>query len=231
MAHAYLLTGDIEEGINSALTFAHEKLNQAEGKNADLIVQRHGLFSVANALSLAEIARRAPDGVQGKVIVVSLTRIFHEAQNALLKLFEEPPTKTTLILIVPSDGMLLPTLRSRLMRLQSGKPLRGVGEQFICITQAEREKIIAKLLTRSKSDNDVEKQRARNEIVELVSGLMHVAYRELEEVSRVERAEILAFLEDLSLFYPMLHERSAPLKPILEHMLLVIPNSLQKGAV
>jgi DNA polymerase III delta prime subunit len=38
----------------------------------------------------------------------------HEAQNALLKLLEEPNTHSLFYLIIPREDILLPTLRSRL---------------------------------------------------------------------------------------------------------------------
>jgi DNA polymerase III subunit delta' len=45
------------------------------------------------------------------------------AQNALLKTLEEPPQDSLLILIAPTAGGLLPTLRSRCLSLSFG-PLR-----------------------------------------------------------------------------------------------------------
>jgi DNA polymerase-3 subunit delta' len=39
------------------------------------------------------------------------------AQNALLKTLEEPPAKSLIILIAPNGGGLLPTVRSRCLRL------------------------------------------------------------------------------------------------------------------
>lgn len=239
MAHAYFFAGDIEEGITSALSYAHSHLQQVEEKNQDLVVLRHSLFSVDDAHKIASIAYRAPDGDSGKVLIISLTRIFHEAQNALLKLFEEPPVDTTLILVVPSAGMLLPTLRSRLLQLPGGEGNRreelGVSstntEEFLKGSADEREKIVAKLITRSKSDNDEEKQRVRYEILQLIEGLMASAHHELPESDGARHKELLDFLRDLSAFQPILYERSAPLKLILEHLLIVIPKGLPTGTV
>jgi DNA polymerase III delta prime subunit len=46
-----------------------------------------------------------------------------EAQNALLRLFEEPPPRTTLVLVAASSAGLLATLRSRCQRV--ALPARG----------------------------------------------------------------------------------------------------------
>jgi len=49
-----------------------------------------------------------------KVIVLTAKRFTPIAQNKLLKILEEPPTKTYFILMTPLKSGLLPTIRSRL---------------------------------------------------------------------------------------------------------------------
>ncbi len=46
----------------------------------------------------------------------------HEAQNALLRLLEEPPPRTTLVLVARSASGLLATLRSRCQRVRFPEP-------------------------------------------------------------------------------------------------------------
>jgi len=232
--HAYFVTGESEQGIEKALSHAETELGLARHNNPDLIVLRHGLFSVEDARTIADRANRAPMSGEQKVIIVSALRLFHEAQNALLKIFEEPPAGTTLILVVPSEGMLLPTLRSRLLPLPETagtesemKHPSPETDAFLEATSTEREKIIAKLLDRAKSDTDEVKQGARNEAVRLVESLIEAAYAKREATKDpADREELMAFLSDLDAFLPILHERSAPLKLIFEHILLVIPKGL-----
>lgn len=230
--HAYFVTGESEQGIEAALAYAEAELGLARHNNPDLIVLRHGLFSVDDARKIIDSANRAPMKGEKKAIVISALRLFHEAQNAMLKVFEEPPAGTTLILVIPAEGMLLPTLRSRLLPLPfSEKQImtenRSLSRAFLEARTAEREKLVAKLLDRAKSDKDEEKQAARNEAVELVEGLIEAAYAKREEVQdAADREELMAFLSDLDAFLPILHERSAPLKLIFEHILLVIPKGL-----
>lgn len=54
----------------------------------------------------------------------------HEAQNALLKLLEEPPAHTVFILTVQSAQQLLPTIRSRLQQINLNRPSKPAIEQF-----------------------------------------------------------------------------------------------------
>ncbi|HEV7121523.1 MAG TPA: hypothetical protein VGN56_01700 [Candidatus Paceibacterota bacterium] len=232
--HAYFITGDAEQGVEQALMHAETELGLARENNPDLIVLRHGLFSVEDARRLSDLANRAAMNGERKAIVVSALRLFHEAQNAMLKIFEEPPAGTTLFLVIPSEGMLLPTLRSRLQPLPaSGESQEEIGtmspevQEFLGANPTGREKQIAKLLDRTKSDKDEEKQAARNEAVQLVEGLIETAYAKREgSTDPVEQEEFMAFLSDLDAFLPILHERSAPLKLIFEHILLVIPKEL-----
>ncbi len=59
----------------------------------------------------------ANEGGHRAVIIDDAEWLNAEAQNALLKLLEEPPDRTTLILLAPSPSTLLPTIRSRCVRI------------------------------------------------------------------------------------------------------------------
>jgi hypothetical protein len=234
MSHSYFITGEREEGIANATEFIERELGLAAVGNPDVMVFRHGLFSVDDARALRARADLSPTTGDHKVLIVSTSRLFHEAQNALLKLFEEPPAGTTLILIIPAEGMLLPTLRSRLQVLpsisRSHLEMLHISDEartFINARKPEREKITTKILDRAKSDKDDEKQAARLAAIHLAEGLTKSAYQHWQsEKSESKQKELQNFLDDLNAFLPILHERSAPLKLIFEHIQLTIPESL-----
>lgn len=48
-----------------------------------------------------------------KIIIIMARAFRNEAQNFLLKLFEEPPKNIKFLLVAPSKNLLLPTVRSR----------------------------------------------------------------------------------------------------------------------
>ena len=237
--HAYVIEGEAEDGIGRALGFAERELALSAEANPDVIVRRYGLFSVEDARELAGIARLSSTTGGAQAIVVSATRLFHEAQNALLKLFEEPPPDTYLFLVVPSAGMLLPTMRSRVMALpEDGKNAKkakkvqkenqGIAEAFLGATAAAREKLVAKLLAQAKSDKDEEKQAARADALALAEGLARAAHAKwlAAKPESAEEKSLRAYLADLDSFIPILHERSAPLKLIFEHLALAAPRGL-----
>jgi hypothetical protein len=212
----------MEEGIAAALSFGEQELSLSV-QSPDLLTLRHGLFSVDDARFVTELASRAPVQGEAKLIVIAAGRIFHEAQNALLKTFEEPAPGTYLVLIVPSEGNIIPTLRSRLLPLpgtESASGLSSEAEEFVSGTARTREKVIKDILERAKSDDQEEKQAARLAALRLAEGIAHKAYTAHK---KKESPELRALLEDLSRLIPVLHERSAPLKPILEHLSLTVP--------
>ncbi len=231
--HAYFITGDGEEGITLAHVFIERELQLPISENPNVTTLRYGLFSVEDARKLRSLAELSPTVGTEKVLVVSVTRLFHEAQNALLKLFEEPPAGTTLILVLPSEGMLLPTLRSRLLPLPSSSgafadagtsgAISDVAQEFISAKAAEREKLVTRIVEKAKSDKDEEKQAARLAAIQLVEGLTIYTYQKwVVEKDMKKRTEQQLLLDDLHAFLPILHERSAPLKLIFEHLLLVV---------
>ena len=84
---------------------------------------------LAAARSLRRKAQRRPSMGDGQVFIIAEAEALapqessSEAANALLKLLEEPPRGTTLILTSAEPGRLLPTIRSRTTQLHL-PPLR-----------------------------------------------------------------------------------------------------------
>lgn len=227
--HAYLYAGERSAGIRAARTYAEDVLGLSGQDHPDVAVFEYGLFSVDDARRIAGFAAQAPVCGDKKLIVLATGRLFHEAQNALLKLFEEPAEGTTLVLIIPVEGLLLPTLRSRLISLEyESDVLPASLTAFLMANESEREKLVTKLIARLKSDKDAEKQEARLEAVGIVSGLMRAAYIARDHTTGSEAEELTRFLNDLNRFMPIMHERSVPLKMIFEHLLLVMPKNLGK---
>lgn len=82
-----------------------------------------GLYVYVTRL-LVHIASRSPAVAQRKVLIVGDAERMvpqassQEAANAFLKLLEEPPADTTILLTSSEPGALLPTIRSRVVSLR-----------------------------------------------------------------------------------------------------------------
>lgn len=118
--HAVLLEGaqsfEVAERLTEQLLQASDLSNQPyfrvvapdSGKDTILIEQIRDLITF---FSLKVPGERA---IKRVAIVQDAHKMGHPAQNALLKLLEEPPIDSTLILTSPQPQSLLPTIRSRL---------------------------------------------------------------------------------------------------------------------
>ncbi|MBR9765185.1 MAG: DNA polymerase III subunit delta' [Rhodobacteraceae bacterium] len=126
----------------------------AAGAEPGLFVLRRGISDTTGRLKAqitVDEARRlknffalsAADGGRRVVIVDATDELNTSAANALLKLLEEPPARTTLLLVTHQPSGLLPTIRSR-CRLLRLKPLdqdqmaAALDQAGITATQPER---------------------------------------------------------------------------------------------
>lgn len=129
--HAYLLIGDREE----AEKVLHE-LFEREGfrlaGSPDFFVFKEALFGIDSARELSVMAARKAF-VEKKVFLIAPEKITLEAQNALLKTFEDPVPHTHFFLSVRDEGVIIPTLRSRMQsaRLVSAASEDSEAEKFL----------------------------------------------------------------------------------------------------
>lgn len=83
-------------------------------------------YAVLKVDDAREIIREATLADGERVIILTSLAVTREAQNALLKLLEEPRAGVTLAWCLPSKGILLPTILSRVMI--DGASMYGAGE-------------------------------------------------------------------------------------------------------
>ena len=226
--HAFVIEAEASKGIEIAQAWAERELNMKMKGNPDIIVLRYGLFSVEDARRVSELAAGAPFVGEYKVLIISANRAYHEAQNALLKLFEEPSPGTYLFFVLPSLGGLLPTLRSRVGVLDSHdgftKPfISEVAEEFLYASKEKRSAIIKKLT--SGKDED-ERREHRDEAIHIVNGIEAAAYRRFSEHTSAPPPALGALLNETAILRRYLYDRSAPVRMILEHLSITLPKDL-----
>ncbi|MBI3572165.1 hypothetical protein HY091_01355 [Candidatus Kaiserbacteria bacterium] len=224
--HAYFIAATVEEGIESALAIIENELGMKLQGNPDVVVLRHGLFSVEDARSVAEAAASAPMVGREKAVVIAASRAYHEAQNALLKIFEEPAPGLHLFFILPSTGMLLPTLRSRVQVVRAkekgANAIPAEAQEFLAASREKRSTIAKKLAT---GDDEEERRLHRDEALAIVNGVEAAAFAKFKKERGREAA---ALLSDIAIVRTYLYDRSAPVRMILEHLAIVIPKGLGK---
>ena len=113
--HAYFFVGAKVHEIIDFLE-GHHKV-KIKG-NPDFSHEKFETFTIDDSRALKELHSSKSFSADSKrIFVIEFFNITPEAQNALLKIFEEPHENTHFFLIAPSAHILLPTLRSRLFHV------------------------------------------------------------------------------------------------------------------
>jgi len=142
MHHANLLIG------NRARAYASIPADDRI-PSPDVSIAVYDRMSIADVRTLIHEANLRPVAREYRVFIIECDTLLHEAQNALLKLFEEPNAHTVFYLMVTNDDLLLPTLRSRfhVITFAEEQTRNSAWSDFYNASYAERLVQIGKKLT------------------------------------------------------------------------------------
>lgn len=149
-AHAYVCRGD-QASIPGVLAF----LERRNGSDIDLFVRMYVSMGIDEARDIRD--RAALRGLGGsRIFVIVASALTTEAQNALLKTFEEPPAGAIFVLVVPSPETLLPTLRSRMQSIyidaRTDDPSPIDTKAFLAASPAQRIEMLKPLTSAEEKD-------------------------------------------------------------------------------
>lgn len=171
--------------------------------------ERFGVDEARELIALASLKN-----FEEAVFLVGCAQITTEAQQALLKLLEEPQQGTTFVFVVP-HGTLLPTVKSRMLPYDRGQtsviPRSDLGHfvrNFLAAPQKERSETIGELL----DDDEGVRERARDFVNALEVELAKDAHTNAQA------------LQDIAMVRDYLRDRSPSLKMLLEHLALSLPH-------
>lgn len=213
MHHAY-----IYEGARSLLPelaqHARSNFGFIQEHDPDVSVQSFEKFGVEEARTVREIAGLKSLSGRG-LFVIGISSITTEAQQALLKLFEEPQQGITFVLLVP-HGVLIPTLRSRFLAYPEKLKERGEHDEakkFLKASYKTRSAHITAML------KDEENQRER--VREFLQGVEKILYAESKK--RMAGGDVWEGLNDITKVRSYVGDRSPALKMLLEHLAATLP--------
>lgn len=117
-SHALLLRGEQGSGVIEVAEYCIQQLksNQSQQLVATRIVpDEKGTIGIEKIRELRGSVKHKnqTDGIARVVVITSVEAMQHEAQNALLKLLEEPPIGTMFILLTQNESDVLQTISSR----------------------------------------------------------------------------------------------------------------------
>ena len=212
--HAYLIEGDREVVVPEILEFV-------KGMEVTEIKLDNFKIEDARNLKLYE-AFKAFDNK--KAFVISANSFLLEAQNAMLKMFEEPIENTHFFLILPEVSGLLKTFISRFYFI-SQKTVFGEetkdAEKFIKMPLRDRLEFIKELVAKPEDEDE--------EVVDLNSTRAK-ALKFLNALESTLHSKVSKGTFDMSVFHQIFKVREflrmpgSSAKTLMESVALVVPN-------
>jgi hypothetical protein len=162
-------------------------------------------FGINEARTLKGMAFRKPVERDYRTFILTFSTITTEAQNALLKLFEEPPSTARFHIIVPREDILISTLRSRVAfhDMPTASRATTVALQFLQSSYRDRLETIA--------------ARAKAADMAWMEAVVNGSEVYFEEQGAYAPLKEIAFVRSY------FHASGASKKMLLEHLALTLP--------
>jgi len=205
--HAHVCAGDKEQILESVLSFIKDDLSIEVVGNPDVRIGHFDNFGIndARSINMAQLKKSTNGGKM--IFVMSLVSITSEAQNSLLKMFEEPTKDTYFFVITNTADIFLPTLLSRVeIKKHNGGvnvEIEDFVKNFIKSNKAERLVLLKKMI----------EEKDKSKTLDLLNTLETTLY-EKHGASAVGSYEVI----DLCRRY--INNRGASVKMLLEYLAL-----------
>lgn len=168
-------------------------------------------LGIEQARKIKEHFSLKPYQAKGRVAVLEdATSLTLEAQNALLKLLEEPPSEALLLLGASSEIKLLPTVLSRCQIIRVQRAPEGEGDN-VQNYEKEIEKIVKGNI--SERFEFVEKLKEKEEFLHSLVWYFHQNPKDYDFLKELMQAEEWA-------------NQNVNIRAILEYLMLVIERNL-----
>jgi DNA polymerase III delta prime subunit len=200
--HAYLI---VKDDVSSLWQELEDNLGFIRKANPDALSLELETFGIDEARDLSLWAIKKSFG-ERKVAVIKAPSITVEAQNALLKLFEEPTIGTHFFILISGSGNILGTLLSRVRLIDNIESVDNEKPKtpFLKSPISKRLKIIAPII------KDKDKLKAK--------GLLNQISKEINQ-----NKKDIASLEMIINAERFLSGRAPSVKMIMEHLAISLP--------
>lgn len=217
--HAYFLEGERGFVLPALKKFFEQELGLKTKGNPDVIFLEYDTFGIDDGRFLKSFESQKSAGGGRKICVIVSNFFTHEAQNAVLKIFEDPRPDTHFFIISSNTETFLPTLMSRMHQISVGKD--GVGDkkitsfaiEFLAMRPGARlENAYIKELIEEK-----DKQKTTL-FVDTIAKILHKRFNNELAIHAELFGEIIKARSYLA-------DRSASVKLILEYLSLILPQT------
>lgn len=212
--HAYLLEGGPELVHDLLSPFLKSELTIEVRGNLDVFYRDYDSFGINDARLLRDWTTKKSAYGGLMLAIISFFSMTHEAQNALLKLFEEPTKDTHFFIITPTISTLLPTLRSRTMEvplLENGKSNFQFAEEYLKATPKKRFELLHEMI----------ENKDKASAASFLQSLEATLHKNID-LQKADENTVFA-LKEIIRCRSYLSDRSPSVKMILEHISLIAP--------
>lgn len=206
--HAYFIEGDRAAVLADIDAFLEGSLAIARAGHPDVHYSEYESFGIDEGRALQSMQSFRPVMGDKKVFIVAADAITSEAQNALLKVFEEPTPGTHFFIIASTKRVLLPTLASRvfLVTHPSSREVSQAEEAkaFMAASPKERLSLVGGLI------EEKDKAQAEAFLLALISeAARNIQHRPGRAKAVKEMIELAGYLKDRAPSLKLILERTA----------------------
>jgi hypothetical protein len=215
--HAYLVCGGVETLAPRLQKTIEEVFGIKTVGNPDYRVRHFEILGIGEARELKEEQGRRAFSGEEKFFIVSADAITREAQNALLKVFEEPTKGTYIFLVMANVRQILPTLLSRVRVLRPmvyGPQSMGINAEELFKTSVEKRfqiPFVKKII----------EEKDKQALIYFFDEIELFLHENLP-MQKSDKAT-REFLTELIKFRGYAGDRSSSVKMLMEHVALMAP--------
>jgi hypothetical protein len=225
MHHAYLIEGEYKEIFPEILEFMKEIKIETVG-NPDFSITFFDSFKIEDARNLKLNSSEKGFSLKKKIYIISANNFLLEAQNTLLKMFEEPIEDTHFFIIIPNADILLKTLISRFYLIRTkNNPENSLreSEMFMSMSIKDRILFIKNLLADEKNTNEEEfsinTNTSRAKAIKFLNELEISLYN---KYSKEDKKNVCLF-EQIFKVREFLSQPGSSSKTLMESVALLLP--------
>ena len=216
LRHAYGIAGDVNVAVSELKEMISKNLGVATVGNPDFFCETFETLTIEDARRIQDIHASKPfSSDRPRIFLIAFYGITREAQNALLKIIEEPQPGNHFFLVMPSFDLFLPTLRSRLNIVrsesshQSESQFDGISTDFI--KKSYKDKIVfVDAMAAAVSEGTT----AKHETVDFLNRLESTLYAQKDLVGNVATFSAIARARSY------MNDRAPSVKMLLEYVAL-----------
>lgn len=220
--HSYLIEGDPENaGIELIEYLKYKKI--IKDNDPDFFYQKYESLTIKDSREIKDWHSRLPSNEKSrKICLIETSFINREAEQALLKIIEEPGIRTHFFVITPDTSVLADTIRSRTHSIkhkeEQDKDIKELVSKIFSSSIKIRLDLIAKIIKDKKSeDSSGPLRRYASSLLEEIENVIYISFKK-----NPKNRDSIFKLRELEENKKYLNNSGASVKMILEHIALII---------